>query len=775
MSASTLVTRSRRTGWSRWLSIIGLVLLVLLGALSAYLQQPATRAADAPSQQFSGERAMKHIERVAAEPRTLGSAQHAETRQYLLEQLETWGWDTEVHRSVGATAPDDGTRQLAAVSNVLATLPGTDPTGTVVLAAHYDSVAASPGAADDGMGVGTLLETARALGAAETAPRNDVKILITDAEELGLLGAEAFVRDRADQLGTTVLLNHEARGNAGVPTTFRTTSPNGVLLEVLSRAPGTVADSAFEAVFEVLPNDTDVTRFTEGGLHSYDTAITGGGAYYHSPLDTPQNLSDDSLEQMGIASLTMTRDLAGRDLATVPRAGNDLVMTTPWGQVRYSQAAEGPLAWTMLALTVAVVALARWRHALTLPRTVISVGVTLVALAAAGVAAFAVWQVASTVDPGQASAVIGVPYNPGPYQVAMILAGFGVLVGTYALLRRRVGAEALASGGLLTFALLAVLATLTLPGLSSLLVPPTLPVVLGALITALMPSGVTVGRAVVALLALVPATVLLGPSAVSAFEVDLALGGVLGTVLFAIIVWLALPLFENIWTPHTRRSWWRNAGLPALGVALVAALITTGLVANRPGATPARQQQLLYSVDDDADTAYWAAPNTPDTNWSRSLLTQQPTVLDDAFPWMDGQPLAHGPAPIAAQPGPHLEVVADRGDPAGTRELTLRLSSPRDAPAVGLWIDAEQATVRSATVAGRTLTGAGQGADFGFVFHGAPPEGIEVQLVLTQHGDTLPVRIADRGHDLRQVPGFTPPDVLVLVRPVSAVTRTQTL
>ncbi|QGK69954.1 M28 family peptidase [Allosaccharopolyspora coralli] len=762
-------------GRTRWLSTIGLLGLLLLGALSAFVQQPATRAADAPSQQFSGERAMEHIERVAAEPRTLGSTQHAETRRYLLEQLETWGWNTEVHRSVGATNPDEGTRQLAAVSNVLATLPGTDPTGTVVLAAHYDSVAASPGAADDGIGMGTLLETARALSATETAPRNNVTILITDAEELGLLGAEAFVRDRADQLGTTVLLNHEARGNEGVPTTFRTTSPNAVLLEVLSLAPGTVADSAFEAVFEALPNDTDVTRFTEGGLHSYDTAITGGGAYYHSPLDTPENLSDGSLQQMGIASLTMTRDLAGRDLATVPRAGNDLVTTLPWGQARYPQAAEAPLAWVMLALAAAVVGLARWRRALTLPRTVISAVVTLVALAAAGLAAFAVWQVASTVEPGQASAVVGVPYTPGPYQVAMLLAGFGVLVGTYALLRRRLGAEALAAGGLLTFALLAVLATLTLPGLSSLLVPPTFPVVLGALITAVMPRKHTVGRVVVTLLALVPAAVLLAPGAVSAFEVDLALGGVLGTVLFAIAVWLALPVFENLWSSDARRSWWRSAALPALGLTLVAALIATGLVANRPGATPPRQQQLLYSIDADADTAYWATSDTPDSDWSRSLLPEQPAVLDDAFPWVDGEPLAHGPAPIAAQPGPRLEVVADRGDPAGTRELTLRLSSPREAAALGLWVDAEQATVRSATVAGRSVTGTEQGEDFGFVFHGAPSEGIEVQLVLTQHADTLPVRIADRGHDLTQVPGFTPPDGLVLVRPISAVTRTQTL
>ena len=108
----------------------------------------------------------------------------------------------------------DGTQSIAAVANVIAETPGTASTGTVVLAAHYDTVVGSPGAADDGVGVGVLLETARALSTAG-APLNTVMILLTDAEEVGLLGAEAFVRERSKGLGTTVVLNHEARGAGG--------------------------------------------------------------------------------------------------------------------------------------------------------------------------------------------------------------------------------------------------------------------------------------------------------------------------------------------------------------------------------------------------------------------------------------------------------------------------------------------------------------------------------------------------------------------------------
>ncbi|GAA4881519.1 M28 family peptidase [Saccharopolyspora cebuensis] len=769
MSASTDAPAPSR----RWPALLGLAALVLLAVLTVLAGRPAAPvAADAPASVFSSGRAMGHIERIAAAPRTPGSAHHAATREHLVDLLTSWGWRTEVRREVGAAAGDGGTQRLAAVSNIVATLPGTDPTGTVLLAAHYDSVPNSPGAADDGIGVGTLLETARAIGAGGAAPRNDLTLLITDAEEVGLLGAEAFVRHHADELGTAVLLNHEARGNAGTPTTFRTTSPNGALLEVLSHAPGTVANSAFEAAFEALPNDTDVTRFTEGGLHSYDTAITGGGAYYHTPLDTPERLSESSVQHMGRASLAMTRELAAADLAAVPAADEDLVITLPWGPVPYPQAAEGPLAWAMLGLAAVAVGLAR-RRELTLPRTALATAGTAVALVAAGAAAVAVWQVAVALDPGQASAFVGVPYRPEPYSAAMLLAALGAVLAVPALLRRPLGTAALAAGGWIVFAVLGVVAATTMPGTSALLVPPVLPVVAGAVLLGLLPRGWEPARVVVLVLSLVPAVLLLAPNVINSFRVDLEFGGVLGALLLAVLVWSALPLLGRLRSGRAR-SPLRAAGAPVLGIALVAAVTAAGLVANRPEFTPPRQERVFYSVDADTGTARWASPITPRTDWGRSLLPEPPAVLAEGFPWLDDEPLAHGPAPAADLPAPELHVVADRPLPDGTRELALRLSSPRGATALGLWIDGDQAAVRAATVAGRDLD-LGAGEDFGFLFAGAPRRGLDVRLVVDPHHEGLTVRVADRGHDTGAVPGFRAPDDVALVTPAVAVTRTRTL
>jgi hypothetical protein len=91
-------------------------------------------------------------------------------------------------------------------------------------------------------------------------------ILLADAEEGGLLGAEAFLRERRKELGTAVVLNHEARGAGGAPMTFRMSSPNSELLEVLAGAPGVFADSSSEASFQALPNNTDFTPFDGGAV-----------------------------------------------------------------------------------------------------------------------------------------------------------------------------------------------------------------------------------------------------------------------------------------------------------------------------------------------------------------------------------------------------------------------------------------------------------------------------------------------------------------------------
>jgi hypothetical protein len=370
------------------------------------------------------------------------------------------------------------------------------------------------------------------------------------------------------------------------------------------------------------------------------------------------------------------------------------------------------------------------------------------------------------------------PYRPLLYRLAMLLAGLAAVLSLFALVRRRLGAVGLAVGMLVVLALAGVLLAFSLPGVSGAVVQPTLVVAAGAVVAVLLPERRTGVRSGVYLLALAVAAVMLGPAVWLGFDVGLS-AGPLSAVLLAMFVTLALPLIEVAWplradTVPRRRM--RTAAVPTLVVILTAALTVAGLVANREGATDARQENVVYSLDADTKEAQWASGAVPTSEWRRSLLSEPAVPLEEAFPWSAGAALWHGPAPAAELSPPAVTVLRDvsRG---GTRELTLQLSSRRAASTLGLWVDAGSATVRSASVAGRDVPAdRAQGKwAFGFRFHGAPAAGVEVRLQLDQHADGVAVRIADSTHDLGVVPGFTPPPGRVLVTPEVVVTRTLTL
>src|SRR5207245_10866754 len=105
----------------------------------------------------------------------------------------------------------------------------------VALVAQYDSVAAGPGAGDDGAGVAALLETLRGLRAGP-ALQNDLIFLFTDGEEDGLLGASAFVAEHPWAKDAHVVINFEARGNSGASQLFETSAGNGRLIDFFAQA-----------------------------------------------------------------------------------------------------------------------------------------------------------------------------------------------------------------------------------------------------------------------------------------------------------------------------------------------------------------------------------------------------------------------------------------------------------------------------------------------------------------------------------------------------------
>lgn len=89
--------------------------------------------------------------------------------------------------------------------NLVARIPGADPSRAMILSGHIDSPNA-PGALDDGSGSAIVLEVARVLDAAQVQPPTDLYLVWFGSEELGLYGAHHFVSTHQELLDRTVAM-----------------------------------------------------------------------------------------------------------------------------------------------------------------------------------------------------------------------------------------------------------------------------------------------------------------------------------------------------------------------------------------------------------------------------------------------------------------------------------------------------------------------------------------------------------------------------------------
>ncbi len=172
--------------------LLAFVGLSLLGAATfAAYRLPAPLPSDAPFNKLSAARVESTLSGLsgADRPHPLGSPEDAMMRRSITDRLQALGYSTSLQTRLTCRYGTCG-----APTNVIATRdPRTDAGGAVLLAAHYDSVAAGPGASDDGVGVATLIEIARIMAARPPA-RHPLVLLLSDGEEAGLLGAQAFVQ-----------------------------------------------------------------------------------------------------------------------------------------------------------------------------------------------------------------------------------------------------------------------------------------------------------------------------------------------------------------------------------------------------------------------------------------------------------------------------------------------------------------------------------------------------------------------------------------------------
>jgi hypothetical protein len=283
--------------------------IALLLAATQLAYRPVTPlGVDAPPTVFSAQRAAAILRDLVGDgvPHPIGSSADARLRDAIVERLSALGYRSELQ---SGWVCDEGA--CGNPVNIIARLGGdSEDRSTILLAGHYDSVPAGPGASDDGAAVASMLEIARTLSS-RPAPRHPIVLLFTDGEEAGLLGASLFVREHPLSGHVKAAVNMEARGTSGPSLMFETGTANTWLMHLYQSAIARpLTSSLYYVVYKLLPNDTDFTVFKAAGYQGFNFAYIGNVGRYHTPLDNVANADLSSIQHQGDNALAALSALA---------------------------------------------------------------------------------------------------------------------------------------------------------------------------------------------------------------------------------------------------------------------------------------------------------------------------------------------------------------------------------------------------------------------------------------------------------------------------------
>ncbi len=288
-----------------WL-VAAILLLLLAMAAKNHLHVLPGPPEESESPFFDSDRAAERLARVLGDerPHPVDSEASDDVRARLIAEMRAVGLEPRMTDDfICNSSRQSRTVSCARVRNLVATI-GPDQGRHLLLSAHYDSTFAGPGAADAGIGIATLLETAALLRGRSLA--RPVTFLFNEGEEMGLLGARAFLELDPVARRVDSLINLEARGVEGPAIMFETSRPNAAAVAAFADAVDRpIANSLTTDLYGLIPNSTDVALFADRNWTILNFAIIGNETRYHSAGDNLAALDRQSLQHMGDQTLAL--------------------------------------------------------------------------------------------------------------------------------------------------------------------------------------------------------------------------------------------------------------------------------------------------------------------------------------------------------------------------------------------------------------------------------------------------------------------------------------
>lgn len=199
---------------------------------------------------------------------------------------------------------------LSITQNVIAYIPGNNPKlkdSPVIVGAHLDHLGSPgvifPGAADNASGSAVLMATAKAMAMSGIIPSRPIVFILFGAEEEGMIGSKYYIENPLFPLNKTLcMFNLDMVGNgtelriSGIDTLpqikrYFTEANDKYLHRILNTTKYRRASGKMYTDGEVF-NSKGVFAFSAG------TRKSVGFTYYHSPLDVPETLTPEIMEDL---------------------------------------------------------------------------------------------------------------------------------------------------------------------------------------------------------------------------------------------------------------------------------------------------------------------------------------------------------------------------------------------------------------------------------------------------------------------------------------------
>lgn len=556
---------------------------------------------------FAVDRALKHVKNLSLEPHGVGFPGHSRAAAYIIGELKSMGLVTSIQE--GYTCGDWG--NLSKATNIMAKIPGSEPGKALLLMSHYDSSPHSSfGASDAGSGVATVLEGVRAFLAQNQVPKNDIIVLITDAEELGLNGAKLFVNEHpwASQVG--LVINFEARGSGGPSyMLMETNRGNANMIAEFSKAHPKfpVANSLAYSIYKMLPNDTDLTVFREDAdIEGFNLAFIDDHFDYHTALDTYERLDRESLAHQGSYLMPLLAHFASANLTDLKSLNDKVYFNMPFFHV-----VSYPFEWIWIIYGVAFLAflallIVGFQKKVLQAKAIFKACIPLViTLAINGLFGYFSWSALTWWYPGYEDMLQGFTYNGHSYIFACSFFALGICFFVYNRYKK-ISTPNLLVAPLAVWLILCGLLSNFLAGASFFVLP-----VFGLLIALLVYINQKQPNPFLLLFLALPALFMFTPF-VKMFPVGLGLKMlVASTLVVTLLYFLLLPLFGL--SQHKMR--FAVLAMFLFMIFSIGAHINSTFSDERP-----KPSSLLYVQHADTGNSQWASYDKVPIGWNSQYL-----------------------------------------------------------------------------------------------------------------------------------------------------------